>query len=377
MTSESRGVNRFDVSSASRDRAAVNNGLSLSGLLKSRSFLLEIDNSKDRDRLTEYIRRFGGHVVQTFDDSNLPVCVVSDHAYASRIEHKQVDVNNPSEKLLKALPALLREAVKKQVKIRTVTTFIRQLTHLKNNAQKSSSATNSAPTVKARATNHPTLSRQVMPETSPDGRKRRSSMIGKSFVRIDIPGRRPDIRIIDKTAFRHIYSGNDAAFCIFKRADEALKARRMSDYNNFVRGTYIPVKKANYKLEDDETYCQFCGLTVDKMLEHVKTDAHRNKVRHQGILPELERVVMTTKLAMNVSSQNRKRKLKDLILEPELVETYEYGENQYQINWSQFVKRRSPPISPAKNEAAEQKSKTMRISWDGSDLDFLRFIGHA
>lgn len=83
----------------------------------------------------------------------------------------------------------------------------------------------------------------------------------KAFLRIDLPGKRPDIRFVDKTAFSTLYTGKDTGHSVFKGADTALSERRIREFDMFMQGRYEPSKK-NYKLDEPDPYCIPCAKNI-------------------------------------------------------------------------------------------------------------------
>ncbi|CAI5445004.1 unnamed protein product [Caenorhabditis angaria] len=410
MASDSRRQSHVASSSSRNSNNFASTSSAANFSLNGRGFLLEIDNRQNRNTVSSAIRKHGGEIVVTYHEEKLPWVVVSDHAWALKIEQKKVDIENPSEKMLKALPSLLREAVQRKIKIRTVETFMKQITRWAKGKTKTASATNSTGTMKAISrlpitqntttkvvNNTPELHQQkeylkrrsCNISTTTNANNRKSSSSSKSFVRIDVPRKRPDVRIIDKCLFSQFYTGNDAGFSVFRQADPSLTERRTRDFDQFLRGDFQPAKKLNYKLEDEETYCQFCGKTVQQMYEHEKTDAHRSRVKHQGILTELDRVVMTTKMALSRRKQKSIEMLPDDVISENMdpnskidIEKYEYGENKYRICWNKLMEQKRAKITIDDN--CNEKEKVENVTNhppiatffnQSNEAAFLSFIG--
>uniref|UniRef100_A0A1I7UQP0 DBF4-type domain-containing protein n=1 Tax=Caenorhabditis tropicalis TaxID=1561998 RepID=A0A1I7UQP0_9PELO len=317
--------------------------------LLGKYFLLEIENRQTLKTISDRIQTAGGHIMASFEDQN-PACVVSDHPLAIKIERsKQGDAILTNEKMLKVMPALLRQAINRKIKVRTPQTFLNQMSSYVNRKEKATSATTSNSTIRGK----PSLGREssaklerntykCVPRTSRVNSDQSTSREAdeKSFIRIDVPGRRPDIRVVSKSTFGKIYCGSDAGFSVFKQADSSLVDKRRQDYELFCKGKLEQHKKA-FKLDEKDNYCQFCMKTiVGERKDHDRTDEHRNKVRTQGLMPNLERIIMNARLRLR-SQENRLKRSRQVSIDNELIAhkskrarvEFEYGENEMKANW--------------------------------------------
>uniref|UniRef100_A0A8R1EGP6 Uncharacterized protein n=1 Tax=Caenorhabditis japonica TaxID=281687 RepID=A0A8R1EGP6_CAEJA len=176
----------------------------------------------------------------------------------------------------------------------------------------------------------------------------------KAFLRIDLPGKRPEVRSVDKSAFKRLYTGKDAGFSIFKAAEPQLVEKRERDYDMFLKGKYETAKKS-FKLDEKDAYCQFCAKNiVGERKDHEKTDEHRQKARTLGLGPTLERIVLNARLKrdrnanMEALKEKRMKDVEELRDKARRANVeYEYGENEMTANWSLLKEmKRSPEKSP-------------------------------
>ncbi|CAL2036814.1 unnamed protein product [Caenorhabditis brenneri] len=319
--------------------------------------------------------------MDSFGDEN-PYCVVSDHSLALKIEKwKKDDPRLSNEKMLRAMPALLREAISRSVKIRSPQLFLTQMTSYLSRKDKAASATTSNSTIRGKPNlgreNNAKLERnapKVVPKPS-----RTSSDQGKderSFIRIDVAGRKPDIRFVQREAFGTLYSGADSGFSIFKQADSSLAEKRRREYDLFLKGRYQPPIK-NYKLDEPDNYCQFCQKTVlgDRKI-HERTDEHRNKVKTQGLTPTLERIVQNARLRLKAQENGIKRTQKSTHDNMTIMEKskrcrveYEYGENEMKSNWS-TLKENKVEMTGEKSSVLSPRRRQNRILQSSSQGDY-------
>ncbi|CAD6188430.1 unnamed protein product [Caenorhabditis auriculariae] len=334
MTDASRNAGRLG------SNTSMNNG----GPLKNRCFLLEIDDNRVQERISTAIRRQGGSVVYTIHESTTPAVVVSDHSLAFRIERKQVDVSNPTANFLRVLPALLREAVKRGIKVRTAETFMKQLENLKTRTQRSSSTSNSI------QRQFPSSRKSLVDLTSSFS----SANDTPCFIRIDPPRRRPEIKFFN--GMGRLHCGYDAGYSVLRKADDSL--------------------------DEEDTTCTYCNVNIVDIVEHEKSDAHRKKLYRLGIMQQFERVVMSTRLEIEQSARHRPKTTTET--SSEALAAYEYGENQLRLDPQKLSQARSEPrpysspvVPKTENDSAYESAPpcSSYASLSSTELDLLDFIG--
>ncbi|KAF1761190.1 hypothetical protein GCK72_009444 [Caenorhabditis remanei] len=309
-----------------------------------------------RTSVAEHIENAGGNILVSFEERN-PHCLISDHPMAAKLSKaKEGDTIFTSEKMLKLMPSLIRQAVSRKVKVRTPESFLEQMASFFNRKGKTTSATSSHSTIRGRPSINPSARREssVKPERTDSHVAPRTSRATseqpnlndnkeRAFLRIDVPSRRPDIRFINKDSFDKVYSGTDGGYSVFKPADDNLKERKRKEYDMFEKGRYEAVKKS-FKFDERDLYCQFCQRKiVGERRDHERTDEHRNKAKSQGLTPALERIVMNARISLQSHEKREKYNLKRSRDSMALVEKskranveFEYGENEMKANWQRL-----------------------------------------
>lgn len=299
--------------------------------------------------MAEGLHISGATIIDSFDDAS-PQCVISDHPMAQKLEKaKKDDPLFKNEKMLKIMPALLRQAVNRNIKVRTPERFLNQMNTWLDRQGKTTSATTSNSTIRGKPSfgreNSAKIERTTprlvprMPRVSSDQTSSRPKE-ERCFLRIDVPGKRPEIRNVSKESFSIVYSGRDTGFSIFKAAESSLVERRQREYDSFLKGKYEPSKKT-FKFDERDNYCQFCQKTIlGDRKDHERTDEHRNKARTQGITQTMERIVLNARLRaerQEAALKRNQRKSRESVMFVEKSKRanveYEYGENEIKANW--------------------------------------------
>ncbi|CAI2348398.1 unnamed protein product [Caenorhabditis sp. 36 PRJEB53466] len=349
--------------------------------LQGKDFLLEVENRQLRQKVAEGIHGYGGRIIDSFDDQT-PFVVISDHVLASRVE-KDREAMNVNERTVKAMPALLREALRRKIKIRTPQTFLGNMNAYAEKQKKGMSATNSHSTMRGK----PTLGREnsvqaghpqrVIPSTSRRDQHDIRPKTERTFVRIDLPGKKPEIRLVDKSSFNTLYAGFDAGFSIFKPAETALIGRRVKEFEDFIKGKYEPTKKS-FKLDEKDDYCAHCGKKFSgERREHEKTDEHRHKARTRGVAAALERVVMEEKQRAQMKEKHEQKKKMVAEQRTAMKETSkrasvesDYGENELRVKWTEMTAMMKSPENGT-DQSTRRRQKRIRYSQGYGDTNFV------
>ncbi|CAO4370549.1 unnamed protein product [Caenorhabditis nigoni] len=361
-----------------------------SKLLAGKSFLLDIGNRQWRTKVAERILNYGANIMDSFGEVD-PHAVVSDNPMALKFEKKDGS-QHFNEKVLKSLPAFLSQALTKNIKIRTPQSFLKQMDAFANKKGNTTSATTSLSTIRPRTdlkATKDTLTRTetpVVPQRSSKCRQSSVPRTAKVFVRVEAPTKRPEIRSIPRTAYDTLYGGSDTGHSVFRIAETALKERRVREYDLFVKGRYEAHKKP-FKMDEKDKFCQFCEKEYSgERKDHERTDEHRAKARTRGLLPALERGILSARLKLK-NSQNQmkmvaKRKLDDNAFQEQSKRArveFEYGENMVKADWQSLkennfttvIPEKMLKVSPVKGSVLSPRRRQQRIQPRTSQGDLI------
>ncbi|CAP29578.1 Protein CBG10068 [Caenorhabditis briggsae] len=343
-----------------------------SKLLAGKSFLLDIGNRQWRTKVAERILNYGANIMDSFGEVD-PHAVVSDNPMALKFEKKDGSQHFNE-------------------KIRTPQSFLKQMDAFANKKGNTTSATTSLSTIRPRTdlkATKDTLTRTetpVVPQRSSKSRQSSVPRTAKVFVRVEAPTKRPEIRCIPRTAYDTLYGGSDTGHSVFRIAETALKERRVREYDLFVKGRYEPHKKP-FKMDEKDKFCQFCEKEYSgERKDHERTDEHRAKARTRGLLPALERGILSARLKLK-NSQNQvmmvaKRKLDDNAFQEQSKRArveFEYGENMVKADWQSLkennlttvIPEKILKVSPGKGSVLSPRRRQQRIQPRTSQGDLI------
>ncbi|GMS88433.1 hypothetical protein PENTCL1PPCAC_10608 [Pristionchus entomophagus] len=97
--------------------------------LHGKDFVLDVENVKMRQQLTDEIEKLGGRVVDEISEEKKPFCLVSDSQMMGRIEKYKPEQITPA--IMRSLPMLVREAIHLKVRYRSCQAFLESVNKLK------------------------------------------------------------------------------------------------------------------------------------------------------------------------------------------------------------------------------------------------------
>ncbi|KJH52910.1 hypothetical protein DICVIV_00956 [Dictyocaulus viviparus] len=229
--------------------------------LKGRDVVLDLESRKQYEELRLDIRKLGGRIVDTIDEGKLPFVVISDHPSANRLETMKGVYSD--KMILKDLPLLLKEAVRRKVKVRSYVTFQQQFARFKSRVRS------------ARLLSNAPVKRSSKVDLNTKDRKVR--LLKRPFIKWQDSCRRyaPSYKECPTPRWTTVYFGPAAGNCVFRRVTAEQLERR---------------KKENHSLlqEDSDPRSSPGREKSAKSAKHYESKEHSMTATRPGVYDEVD-----------------------------------------------------------------------------------------
>lgn len=243
--------------------------------LRSKEFVLDLENERDRDSLKKDIKHLGGTVLESYDDngSSKPFCIVTDHPRASYLE--RLKSGKVAPQYSSNLPVVLRTAVRCGIRVRAYSSFRTVLTSLKNRVKLDKSG-KGATKPKHEETGFSNTAEQTLKKSLKRIRKLTPPFIkledndeqySPSFKEFGVP-----------TNVRPIYIGEAAGRSLFHKASpEYIRKKKEGRHT-----------KPRAKSHRGPGYCDICARDYPDLRTHFSCNEHQKRISEPGFYDEVD-----------------------------------------------------------------------------------------
>lgn len=281
------------------------------GVLRNKEFLLDIMKPTVMKTLTSKIHHLGGTVVPYFSDRKPPFLVVSDHPIAAKLQSPNARAGALKPEVLKKMqkmPLLIKEAVKHNIKIRFVDSFIQKLRDLEQTAD----------------------DQQNNVKLEEDEEEEVPRRLQEPFIRFDDMSGifAPTFKEMGENQCSHLCIGEYYGVSLFSKATPDQLPRRKAEIDMEAKGLFAynenepQPPRVNLVLHKDG-FCEICTKHCSDIRAHYNGNMHMSAISQNGFYDELDALIGS--YTPNIECGKR------LLTRP-----YEYVEDESEILAAQY-----------------------------------------